>query len=259
MVGGSSLVAVMDVAGGDQSGHRIVAHHPESMSAYYLGGVFDQDYGSEFNWVCSYAYDSMCIAVGKDSKINNWEELVADAKSRPGEQTWGGSGNLSTNHMAAAIAMKRGDFLANYVPYSGAADARIACIGGNLDVFIGQTSEMVAYAESGDLKIICTWTEERTEWMPDVPTFTECVNSTDGTVYWPHRGVLAPKGVPENVRQFLEDAYKAACTDPQWEADVSANLHYEPTFCTGTECLEISQEAYAIAEEAVEFINNNLS
>lgn len=53
--------------------------------------------------------------------------------------------------------------------------------------------------------------------------------------------------------------YKAACTDPQWEADVSANLHYEPTFCTGTECLEISQEAYAIAEEAVEFINNNLS
>ena len=259
MVGGSSLVAVMDVAGGDQSGHRIVAHHPESMSAYYLGGVFDQDYGSEFNWVCSYAYDSMCIAVGKDSKINNWEELVADAKSRPGEQTWGGSGNLSTNHMAAAIAMKRGDFLANYVPYSGAADARIACIGGNLDVFIGQTSEMVAYAESGDLKIICTWTEERTEWMPDVPTFTECVNSTDGTVYGLHRGVMAPKGVPENVRQFLEDAYKAACTDPQWEADVSANLHYEPTFCTGTECLEISQEAYAIAEEAVEFINNNLS
>ena len=88
MVGGSSLVAVMDVAGGDQSGHRIVAHHPESMSAYYLGGVFDQDYGSEFNWVCSYAYDSMCIAVGKDSKLitgKNWSPMQSLVlESRPG-------------------------------------------------------------------------------------------------------------------------------------------------------------------------------
>lgn len=259
MVGGSSLVAVMDVANGDQSGHRFIAHHPESMSAYYLGGVFDKDYGKEFKWICSYAYDSMCIAVGKDSKINSWEELVADALSRPGEQTWGGSGNLSTNHMAAAIAMKRGDFLANYVPYSGSADARIACIGGNLDVFIGQTSEMVVYAESGDLKVICTWDEERTKWMPDVPTFSECVGTTEGTVYGLHRGVMAPNGVSEEVRQFLEDAFMAACTDPEWEKNVSDSLHYTPVFSTGAECTQISEDAYAIAEEAIDFINENLS
>lgn len=259
MVGGSSLVAVLDVANGDQSGHRYVAHHPESMSAYYLGGVFDQDYGKQFQWICSYAYDSMCIAVSGNSDIATWKDLVDDALARPGEQTWGGSGNLSTNHMAAAIAMKRGNFLANYVPYSGAADARIACIGGNLDVFIGQTSEMVAYAESGDLTIICTWDEERTKWMPDVPTFAECVGTTEGTVYGLHRGVMAPGGVPEDVRQFLEDAYRKGCTDPEWETNVSDNLHYTPVFNTGAECLQISNDAYAMAEEAVEFINANLS
>lgn len=257
MVGGSSLVAIMDVANGDQSGHRYIAHHPESMSAYYLGGVFDQDYGKEFNWICSYAYDPMCVVVGKDSPINSWEDLVADANSRPGEQTWGGSGNLSTNHMAAVLAMDIGGFEALYVPYNGAADARIACIGGNLDVFIGQTSEMVAYAESGDLKVICTWGEERSEWLPDVRTFAEIMGTTDGTVYGLHRGVMAPSGVPEEVRQYLEDAYKTATTDPEWQKGVSENLHYTPVFCTGAECEQISEDAYAMAERAVEYINSH--
>ncbi len=259
MVGGSSLVAVMDVANGDKSGHRYVSHHPESMSAYYLGGVFDKDYGQEFNWICCYAYDSMCIVVGKDSPINNWDDLVKDALARPGQQTWGGSGNLSTNHMAAAMAMKKGNFLANYVPYSGAADARIACIGGNLDVFIGQTSEMVSYVESGDLKAIATWSEERVSWMPDVPTVAEILGTKEGTIYGLHRGVMIPKEVPADVRQYLEDAYKAAVTTEEWQKKVSDSLHYEPGFWTGEECAKIAKDSYAFSEEAVAFINEKLN
>ena len=259
MVGGSSLVAVTDVANGDKSGHRYVSHHPESLSAYYLGGVFDKDYGQEFNFICCYAYDSMAIVVGKDSPINNWADLVADALARPGEQTWGGSGNLSTNHMAAAMAMKKGGFLANYVPYSGAADARIACIGGNLDVFIGQTSEMVSYAESGDLKVIATWSEERVSWLPDVPTMAELLGTKEGTIYGLHRGVMIPKDVPEEIRQYLEDAYKAAVTTEAWQKKVSDSLHYEPGFWTGAECAQIAKDSYAFSEEAVAFINEKLS
>lgn len=258
MVGGSSLVGVKDVANGDQSGHRYVAHHPESMPAYFLAGVFDENYGDQFQWICSYAYDPMCISVGKNSPINSWEDLVADAKSRPGEQTWGGSGNLSTNHMAAALAMELGGFVGNYVPYNGAADARIACIGGNLDVYIGQTSEMVAYAESGDLKIISTWGEERAEWLPDVSTMAEIMGTTEGTIYGLHRGVMAPAKVPAEIRQLLEDAYSKACTDPAWQASVADTLHYTPVFSTGKECEEIQKNATAITERALAFIEKNL-
>lgn len=258
-VGGSSLVAVKDVANGDKSGHRYVAHHPESVVTYYLVGVFDEDYSEKFQWICSYAYDPMCIAVGKNSPVNTWEELIADAKSRSGEQTWGGSGNLSTNHLAAAIAMEKGEFLANYVPYSGAADARIACIGGTLDVYIGQVSEMVSYAEAGDLKLICTMGGERSSWIPDTPTMAELTGTTENTIFGLHRGVMAPQGVPEEVRQYLEDAYAKVCSDEEWRNHVSDTLHYTPVFSTREECEQISQDAVTFVNAAMKFIDENLN
>lgn len=258
MAGGSSLVCVKECLNGDLSGHRYMALHPESMPPYELSGVYDKKYSEDFNWICSYAYDPMCIAVGKDSPINNWEELVADANARPGEQTWGGSGNLSTNTVGAVLAMWAGDFDAIYVPYKGAADARVDCMAGNLDVFIGQVSEMVAYHESGDLKIICTEGEERSEWIPDIPTLAEITGTTEKTVFGLHRGLVIPKAVPEEIRQYLEDKYREAVSTEEWKQGCADSLHYTPGFWDGEECAALYESCYAICEEAMAYVEDNM-
>lgn len=258
MAGGNSLVCVNECLNGDLSGHRYMAIHPESMPVYELTGVYDQPYSEEFNFICAYAYDPMCIAVNKDSPINNWDDLVADAKSRPGEQTWGGSGNLSTNEVGAVFAMWAGDFEAIYVPYKGAADARIDCMSGNLDVFIGQVSEMVAYYESGDLKIICTEGEERSEWLPDVPTLAELAGTTENTVFGLHRGIMIPKAVPEEIRQYYEDMYREAVTTEEWMEGCADSMHYTPGFWTGEECHELMEQCFESCAAAVDYINEHM-
>ncbi len=258
MVGGSTVVCMEEMLNGDQSGHRYMAFHPEAVPVYEVSGVYETPYSEELNWICSYGYDPMCVAVGKDSKINSWEDLVADAQARPGEQTWGGAGNMSTHTVGTVFAMWVGDFTSLYVPYSGAADARTAAIGGNLDVFIGEVSEMAAYAESGDLKILYTMGSERSEFLPDVPTLAEIAGTTENTVYGLHRALVCKKEVPSEVRQCLEDLYKDATTTEEWMTGCRETLHYEPVFTTGAECDEIMLSGLSIAEEAFDYYKSEV-
>ena len=71
---------------------------------------------------------------------------------------------------------------------------------------------MKPHVDSGAMRILANWGEERIPSFPDVPTFKE--SGFPDVVYYNWAGLFVPKGVPEPVMMRLRDAMRRAMKDP---------------------------------------------
>jgi tripartite-type tricarboxylate transporter receptor subunit TctC len=99
-------------------------------------------------------------------------------------------------------------------------------LGGHVNAVSVTPPEGVAQIKAGQLKIIALFAEKRLAMFPDVPTVKEQgINFTMGM--W--RGLAAPKGTPQDVIQKLNESFKKAMDDPEFQArakEMSVILSY---------------------------------
>src|SRR5690606_39741657 len=95
--------------------------------------------------------------------------------------------------------------------------ALTACAGGHIDAVTATPAEAKPHLESGAVKPIFVMEEERIPAYPDVPTAVE--KGVDFT--WSSRkGIIAPKGIPDDVRSKLTTALEATFKDPDFIAQM---------------------------------------
>ena len=140
---------------------------------------------------------------------NDWKGLLADARARPGQITVGAT-LASTSHFFPALIEKSAGIKFKYVSYEGLAPRMNAILGGHIDLTDSNMTQK-GKVEAGQLKFLAIATEKRSAEMPNVPTLKELgVN----VVYDVSRGVMAPKGTPEEVLAKLEASCAAATKEP---------------------------------------------
>jgi tripartite-type tricarboxylate transporter receptor subunit TctC len=105
------------------------------------------------------------------------------------------------------------DLQLNYVGYEGTGERVRAMVGGNLDVAIGDISSSKQFVDNGDLVFLAVGSLERVADTPDVPTFSELGQELDLSVT---RGIVMPKGAPQEIRNTLEAALEALSQDPTY-------------------------------------------
>lgn len=128
------------------------------------------------------------------------------------------------------------------VPVDGASDSRGMFLAGDTDVFFASISDVLSAYQSGEMKIACIFAEERSDFMPDVPTIEE---ETGETLHaFAVRGYFYPQGVSEDIVSYMTDAILKAEEDPDYIASMkSLGLQLDTT----------SGEAYyALLEEQVD-------
>lgn len=152
------------------------------------------------------------LVVSGDSPINSFEEYVEYAKENPGEITYGTVGTLSTQHITMEKISKLLDIELTHVPYKGVSDAIPALLGGHI-MSVADASSWVPYVESGDMKLLVVWTEDRLDSFPEVPTLQDVGIDMVQTSPW---GLAAPKGTPKERVQILHDAFKQAMDSPKF-------------------------------------------
>lgn len=162
----------------------------------------------------SYTYG---LVVPMDSKWKTVADLVADAKTRPGQITYGaigvsGSGNIAMERFAKASGTKF-----NFAPFQGAADVTQAVIGGHIDLV--SDGSLGTMSDTGKLRVIATATEKRVERFPDVPTLKELGYDV---VIQSILGIGGPKGMDPKVVQILHDAFRKAMDDPSYRKALQA-------------------------------------
>ncbi|WP_428660515.1 Bug family tripartite tricarboxylate transporter substrate binding protein [Reyranella sp.] len=124
-------------------------------------------------------------------------ELVAQARARPGEITYGSSGVGSSMHMSGVILEQRTGVSMQHVPYRGAPAAVLAVVNGEVAWGSFNAPTVLGQIKSGKLRALAVTTRERSAMLPDVPTMIEAGVPDFEVATW--LGFALPAGTPNAI------------------------------------------------------------
>lgn len=157
--------------------------------------------------ILNHVYDSGVLVVQSSSQWQTLEELIEYAKENPGELTISNNGTGASNHIGAAHFAHEAEIDVTHVPFGGSTDMIAALRGGHVDATVAKISEVAGLVNSGEVRILASFTDERLENFPDVPTMKE--HGYD-ILFGSARALVAPKGTPKEIIEILHDAFKEA-------------------------------------------------
>ncbi len=140
-------------------------------------------------------------------------EVIALAKQRPGEITFGSGGPGSSAHLAMELLLNVSGSKALHVPFRGVAAAIAEVIAGRVDMAIASLASGVAHVKAGTLLGLAVSGDKRSELLPDVPTFAEAGQPRYGVSYW--WGIAAPAAMPRTIVDRLHREIVKACAQPR--------------------------------------------
>ena len=123
---------------------------------------------------------------------NNLQELLALAKSKPGQLTYASSGNGGQGHLAMEVLSQLTSVKLQHIPYKGGGPALTDLLGGHVQMHINVPINLIGPVKSGRLKAMAITGESRLAAMPQLPTFAEAGVPNFDVSYW--QGVVAPAG-----------------------------------------------------------------
>ena len=154
--------------------------------------------------------DPVVLAVRAESPWKTYSEFVAFAKANPKKLNYGSSGNYGTMHVPMEMLASSAGITLTHVPFTGAAPAVTALLGGTLDAVASGPSTVVQHVKAGKLRVLANWGAERHPALPDVPTLRELGIATE---YAQWSGLFAPTGTPEPVLVALRKAAREVQDD----------------------------------------------
>jgi tripartite-type tricarboxylate transporter receptor subunit TctC len=149
------------------------------------------------------------LAINASVPAKTMQEYVAWAKSR--KNTYGSGGTGSIGHLSGALFVARAGIDAVHIPFKGGAPATTALVGGQIDMYFGNASELIPHAEGGKVRILGVATDKRMAQLPDVPTISELLPNF-ALNSW--NGFLAPGKTPQAIVDKLAKHVIAAARDP---------------------------------------------
>lgn len=177
------------------------------------------------------------LAVNANIPVKTLGQFIDYAKSR--RINYGSSGVGSVAHLAAALLVARAGIEAVHIPFRGSAQVTAALLGGQIDMFFGNASDIVPHSENGSLTILAVATNARMKQLPNVPTVGELLPQIS-LQSW--NGFLAPAATPRAIVAKLAEHVIAAAKDPAVAAQLT-NLGIEPNGTTPAEfAAQIAQE-----------------
>jgi len=156
---------------------------------------------TDFTGVSLVCRIAQVLVVNPGFAAKNVQELVALAKAKPGEITYGGSGNGSTGHVAAELFMRATGTKLLQVGYKGNAQAIVDVMGGQIAMMFDQVSTSAGHVRGGKLRALGVTTIARSAVLPEVPTLHEQGLANFEDVTW--NGLVAPAGTPREALDRL--------------------------------------------------------
>ena len=133
--------------------------------------------------------------------VRNVKELVALARTRPGQLNYGSPGNGSTTHLANELLKSMAGVQITHVPYKGVAPAATDLISGQVQMMSGDLSTLLPHVKSGRMRPLAVTSARRSNLLPDMPTVDESgVKGYEATGWF---GVLVPAGTPQAIVERL--------------------------------------------------------
>ena len=134
-------------------------------------------------------------------------ELIAQAKTRPGQISYASAGNGTLNHLIGEMLKRAAGIDMLHVPYKGSAGAATDVAGGQVPVSVQSLPSALPFLQSGKIKVLGVVNEKRLTSLPNAPTIGETLPGFGSTPWY---GLLAPAGTPKDIVARLQAALEKA-------------------------------------------------
>ena len=152
------------------------------------------------------------LAVSAAAPFKTTAELVAAARAKPGDITYGTAGVGSITHLASELLSQAAKIRMTHVPYKGAANAAIDLAGGQIVVMISSSSTLSPFVKSGKVRILAVTSPGPHPAFPGVPPVSGTVPGFSNQVWV---GVFAPAGTPSALIERLNREISAISSSPE--------------------------------------------
>jgi tripartite-type tricarboxylate transporter receptor subunit TctC len=189
------------------------------------------------------------LVVPANSPFKSVADLTAALKAKPDTITFASSGNGSSDHLTAVLFWQQTGTQGLHVPYKGGAPAITDLLGGQVQASFQNINAIVEHVKGGKLRALAITSEKRSPLLPDVPTLAEA--GVKGVDVYSWQAVVAPKGLPADVKTPLHAAVVAALNDPQVKQRF-ATLGFEVVANTPEQFSAFQQKEYARWKKVIE-------
>lgn len=168
------------------------------------------------------------IAVRTESPYKSIQDLVSDAKAKPGQIRIGSPGEGTSSHLNLEEFMRLAGIKMIHAPYQGWAHSSVAVLGGHIDAVVAQPGELKGQVDGKRMRVLVNFTPQRHPVFPDVPTAKELGWDVANGVWYL---LMVPKATPAPVVKYLHDAAKEAIENPKFAKTMSErgiDVDYRP-------------------------------
>jgi tripartite-type tricarboxylate transporter receptor subunit TctC len=171
------------------------------------------DPGKDFDLITVAVQAPNVLVVPAASPFKSVADVIAAHKAKPGTVTFASSGNGSSDHLTAALFWQQTGTEGIHVPYKGGAPAISDLLGGQVQASFQNINAIIEHVKGGKLRALAITSQKRSPLLPDVPTLAEA--GVKGVDVYSWQAVVAPKGLPAEVKSQLHAAIVSALNDPQ--------------------------------------------
>jgi tripartite-type tricarboxylate transporter receptor subunit TctC len=137
------------------------------------------------------------LVVHPSLPVRSVKELIALAKTRPGEINYSSSGSSGPQHLAGELFKMMAKVDITHVPYKGGGPAVVALVGGHVQLQFSTPVSALPHVKTGKLRPLAVTGLKRSEAVPQLPTISEAaLPGYEAVTWW---GLLAPARVPREI------------------------------------------------------------
>lgn len=168
---------------------------------------------SDFAPVARVLADPTLLAVPASAPWKSVQDLVDDAKKRPGAIPYGSSGPYGTLHIAMEMFAASAGIKLQHVPYRGAGPALTGLLSGTVQALASAPGVLKQQVDEGKIRVLANWGAQRIKSFPDLPTFQELGYKDVEFYIW--AGLFAQRALPEAIMTKLRGAMREAVKAPE--------------------------------------------
>jgi tripartite-type tricarboxylate transporter receptor subunit TctC len=211
--GGSTIIGTEMAVRAPADGHTLLMVFPVFLINSAMRANVPYDAIRDFRAVGQALSVPMAIAVTPGLPIRNMAELIAYAKARPGEISYGTPGIGTNQHIVGEMLRLAAGIQITHAPFQGEIPALTAASGGHLPMVLVNAAAVAPYAKNGRVRAIVVTTRDRVELMPDVPTMREAGLPEIESSNW--SGIVVAAATPTAVVTRLNTELVKALSTPE--------------------------------------------
>ncbi len=241
VTGGSTGIGTNQVIDSEPDGYTLLMYGTYVVCGTMTG--YTEGF-EKLDMIAGLSLEPFTITVHKDSPWQTLEELINDAKSRPGEITIGNAGAVATTGIVCYGVNLACDSAFNVVSFNGGAELTPALLGRHVDAAIYDQSSYLTNKDQLRPLVFLGSEHSVIDELSTLPLLSEAGYPDMEVPNGCFRGICAPQGTPDEIKQWLADVIEEAFNTPEFQDYLKTN-GFIPQFTKLDEFVQFNEDSVA--------------